>query len=251
MGKDPAFLFFPGDWLGGTITMTRHQKGAYMDLLMVQFNAGHMDAHMVNIVLGEKDFSELWEKVLRRKFKQDENGLFYNEKLEKEIVKRKNYTESRKTNLSSLSHMDKHMGGHMDSHMENGNGNRNKEEKKKEKKGVGKKEKTIAEKKPYADNVIMTEVEYEKLITKYGEQDTLWMINKLNSYKNSKGKKYKSDYSAILTWVVDSMLEFNTKRLKIIQGNGNNLKGPEAINEINRRVDEFYGAKEHTAVIHN
>jgi len=22
MGKDPAFLFYPGDWLGGTMTMT-------------------------------------------------------------------------------------------------------------------------------------------------------------------------------------------------------------------------------------
>ena len=42
MSKDPAFLFYPGDWLGGTMLMTRHHKGAYMDLLMAQYNNGHM-----------------------------------------------------------------------------------------------------------------------------------------------------------------------------------------------------------------
>lgn len=38
MAKDPAFLFYPGDWLGGTMGMSLTQKGAYFHLLMVQFN---------------------------------------------------------------------------------------------------------------------------------------------------------------------------------------------------------------------
>lgn len=111
MAKDPAFLFYPGDWLGGTMGYSRHEKGAYIDLLMCQFNNGHMDSHMVLTILGEKDYNELWENKLKRKFKVDSDGKFYNEKLEYEMVRRKNYTDSRKKNLS-----------HMVSHMENGNG---------------------------------------------------------------------------------------------------------------------------------
>lgn len=126
MAKDPAFLFYPGDWLGGTMGYSRHEKGAYIDLLMCQFNNGHMDSHMVLTILGEKDYNELWENKLKRKFKIDSDGKFYNEKLEYEMVRRKNYTDSRKKNLS---HMASHMETHMGVHMENGNGNRIKNKK--------------------------------------------------------------------------------------------------------------------------
>lgn len=36
MTKSPAFLFYPGDWLGGTLGMTLEEKGAYMELLILQ-----------------------------------------------------------------------------------------------------------------------------------------------------------------------------------------------------------------------
>lgn len=122
MAKDPAFLFFPGDWLGGTMTFTRSHKGAYMDLLMCQHSVGHMSLQEIRQVLGDSDFSEMWELVLKRKFKQDEDGKFYNQKLEDEIIKRKNFTESRSKNLSSKP---THMETHMEPLMENGNGNIN------------------------------------------------------------------------------------------------------------------------------
>ena len=48
MGKDPAFLFYPNDYIGGTMGMTFEEKGAYMDVLMMQFNRGHMTEHMEN-----------------------------------------------------------------------------------------------------------------------------------------------------------------------------------------------------------
>jgi hypothetical protein len=121
MSKDPAFLFYPGDWLGGTMLFNRHHKGAYMDLLMAQFNNGHMTVEEINIVLGEKD-EHLWESVLKPKFIQDYNGKYFNEKLEKEINKRKAFTESRKKNLKKE---DIHISPHMEPHMENGNGNGN------------------------------------------------------------------------------------------------------------------------------
>jgi hypothetical protein len=122
MAKDPAFLFYPGDWLGGTQTFTRAHKGAYMDLLMAQHSAGHMPIHDIQHVLGEKDFKEMWEQKLKSKFEQDSDGLFYNQKLEDEMIKRKKFTDSRKNNLTDKK---THMEQHMDVQMENGNGNIN------------------------------------------------------------------------------------------------------------------------------
>ncbi len=94
--KDPAFLFYPGDWLGGTMGMTFEEKGAYIEVLMLQFNRGHMTYHMISHVLGHKD--DLW-RAIQSKFEVDKNGLFYNKRLEEEQNKRIAYTTSRKKNI--------------------------------------------------------------------------------------------------------------------------------------------------------
>lgn len=67
------------------------------------------------------------------------------------------------------------------------------------------KEKNIKEspdKIAYADFVTMTEEEYRRLVDKHGEEKTARMIEVLDNYKGSIGRKYKSDYHAILNWVV-------------------------------------------------
>jgi hypothetical protein len=122
MAKDPAFLFYPGDWLGGTMTFSRSHKGAYMDLLMCQFNHGHMCIDDVKLILGV-DFDIMWESKLKSKFKTDPAGKFFNEKLENESIKRKTYTAGRNSNLKSLKKKPSHMSKHMESHMENENDN--------------------------------------------------------------------------------------------------------------------------------
>jgi hypothetical protein len=65
------------------------------------------------------------------------------------------------------------------------------------------KEVYIPAKVKYAEFVSMTEDEYNKLIQQYGEDLTKRMIDVLDNYKGASGKKYKSDYRAILNWVVD------------------------------------------------
>jgi len=102
MAKDPAFLFYPGDWLGGTMTFSRAHKGAYMDLLMAQFNVGHMTLDDIKSVLGA-DFDIMWDQKLKCKFKIDKNGNYFNEKLDTEIARRKNFTASRRDNLKGKS----------------------------------------------------------------------------------------------------------------------------------------------------
>lgn len=59
-------------------------------------------------------------------------------------------------------------------------------------------------KKPYAENVSMTESEYQKLVESHGQDKTDWMVRKLDNAKGANSKlKYTSDYRAILKWVVD------------------------------------------------
>ena len=57
----------------------------------------------------------------------------------------------------------------------------------------------------------MTEEEHAKLITEHGEEKVKEMIHVLDNYKGSKGKKYKSDYRAILSWVVEKVNEKGAK----------------------------------------
>lgn len=59
-----------------------------------------------------------------------------------------------------------------------------------------------AKKYKYADFVTLTRDEYAKLCSEHSEVGAKRMIEILNNYKGSKGKKYKSDYMAILNWVV-------------------------------------------------
>lgn len=92
MAKDPAFLFYPNDWLGGTLGMTFEQKGAYIELLMLQFNRGHMTEHMIGQTVGQ-----LFGQILD-KFVKDDAGLWYNPRLDEEKEKRINYVNSRKNN---------------------------------------------------------------------------------------------------------------------------------------------------------
>lgn len=110
MAKDPAFLFYPNDYIGGTMGMTFEQKGAYIELLMLQFNRGHMDSHMINHTVGQ-----LWH-VIKSKFTQDENGLWYNQRLDIEKTKRKAFSESRRNNIKGKNQFTQ---GHMTKHMEN------------------------------------------------------------------------------------------------------------------------------------
>lgn len=123
MGKDPAFLFYPGDWLGGTLGMTFEEKGAYMELLMLQFNRGHMSGHMIGQTVGQ-----IWDKI-SFKFLTDDKGLYYNERLDIEIDRRKRFVASRCNNINGVNQYTNktgHKEGHTTSHMENENEDINK-----------------------------------------------------------------------------------------------------------------------------
>jgi hypothetical protein len=95
--KNIAFLFYPNDWLGGTLGFTREHKGAYMDLIIFQYNNGPMTIDDIKDVLGP-DFDKMWERKLKIKFTFDK-GKYFNKKIEDVKEKQNNYSESRKNNL--------------------------------------------------------------------------------------------------------------------------------------------------------
>jgi hypothetical protein len=66
----------------------------------------------------------------------------------------------------------------------------------------------------YAEFVEMKESEYNKLVEEHGEPLTKKMIEVLDNYKGANGKKYKSDYRAILNWVVGKVKGEKNERNK-------------------------------------
>lgn len=65
------------------------------------------------------------------------------------------------------------------------------------------KENKTKEKIHFAEFVSMTNEEYAKLVKAHGKELTDQCIEILDNYKGATGKKYKDDYRAILSWVLE------------------------------------------------
>lgn len=64
----------------------------------------------------------------------------------------------------------------------------------------------------YAEFVTMTNDEYQSLIDRFGKNDTNRLVEILDNYKGSTGRKYQSDYRAILSWCVQRLGENRARR---------------------------------------
>lgn len=88
--------------------------------------------------------------------------------------------------------------------------------------------KTTKPKLALAEFVKMTEEEHQKLIDAHGEFATAKMIEILDNYKGANGKKYDSDYRAILKWVVDEYKTQEAKgKFKVITNNTIKMETPD------------------------
>jgi len=82
--------------------------------------------------------------------------------------------------------------------------------------------------------VFLSESELNKLNEEFASHEVEWILNKLNDYKASTGKKYKSDYAAINMWVkdafkkakIDFVKENNTSQVRLTTA----MQGIENIN---------------------
>jgi predicted GIY-YIG superfamily endonuclease len=89
MSKDPAFLFYPNDYLGGTMGFSFEQHGMYIMCLILQFNNGPFSYDRAqSLCIGK--FDEIKSKFTF------ENDVYFNKRLGEEINKRVSYCESRR-----------------------------------------------------------------------------------------------------------------------------------------------------------
>lgn len=88
--QDPAFLFYTSDFLAGVSDLTMEERGQYITLLCLQHQKGHLSKKNIGIAVPNATADTM------AKFKIDENGLYYNERLEIEINNRKAFTEKQR-----------------------------------------------------------------------------------------------------------------------------------------------------------
>lgn len=122
--KDPAVLFYTSDFLAGAALMTMKERGQYITLLCLQRERGHMTMKEM-----EKATGKLSDEV-KSKFTQDEDGKFFNLRMEKEIQKRDAHCKKQKENVSKRWNKPNEGVGNNDGNtmvlpLGNGNGNNN------------------------------------------------------------------------------------------------------------------------------
>lgn len=94
MAKDPAFLFYSSDFLNGVADLTMEERGQFITLLCLQHQKGTLTDKTIRLSLGSVSVDVL------SKFSKDKDGNFFNERLQEEIEKRIQFTESRRNNGS-------------------------------------------------------------------------------------------------------------------------------------------------------
>jgi len=92
MAKDPAFLFYPSDFLTGVTDLTLEERGQYITLLCLQHQKGVLSEKTIRLSVGKPSVDVI------SKFMKDEDGNYYNDRLAIEIEKRANFVDSRRNN---------------------------------------------------------------------------------------------------------------------------------------------------------
>ncbi len=177
MSKDPAFLFYSSDFLTGTALMSDEQIGKYIKLLCYQHQKGH---------LTERDMLKICsthDEDIFSKFEKDENGLYFNVRLQQEVEKRKAYSESRRQNRikKDMNNISNSYDKHMENENENVIVNRNSI---KNKKNLEKKEETIY--RSFA-HLKITTAEVDKIIADGWERKQVdEILDEIENYRNNK-----------------------------------------------------------------
>jgi uncharacterized protein YdaU (DUF1376 family) len=91
MAKDPAFLFYSSDFLSGVSDLTMEERGQYITLLCLQHQKGGKLSRKAMAIAVPNAAADVMAK-----FKEDEDGMFSNERLVKECIKRKEHSEKQR-----------------------------------------------------------------------------------------------------------------------------------------------------------
>jgi len=118
----PYVKFYSESFLTGVSSLTNEECGMYIKLLCLQHQTGHLDERTICLTCGIKSVSEI--PYVLKKFEQDEDGLYFNERMEKEIAKAEEYSESRLRNgklggRPKKTDLEKPCGSNSENHMDN------------------------------------------------------------------------------------------------------------------------------------
>ncbi len=203
MGKDPAVLFYTSDFLSSTQGLTMAEIGQLIKLICVQHQTGHLTKKSIKLSVGTVSRDVLGF------FELDENGLYYNKRLDDEVIRRAKYSESRQRNAKKRYENKNTYADASAMHIET----ETKTETKTETETVNEAENSIKKNKyGELENVELTEKQYEQLKEKFPKSYKK-CIDDLSYYIASKGDKYKSHYAVILSWnrgKSDDMSSFDT-----------------------------------------
>lgn len=139
--------------------------------------------------------SEKWEETKNKRSEAGKKSAEIRKQQKSTNSTSVNFVKSKSTNSTSVDFVKNKSTNSTVNVNDNVNVNVNKKENIKEKE----------QKIHFAEFVTMTNAEHEKLISTYSKEFADQCIEVLDNYKGSSGKKYKSDYRAILTWVVDEV----------------------------------------------
>ena len=79
---DPAYRLYTSDFLVRTHSMTDEQVGKFIRILCYQHQNGHLpEADMISFCKGR-------DELVFSKFAKDDAGLYYNEEMENEVIRR-------------------------------------------------------------------------------------------------------------------------------------------------------------------
>lgn len=96
--KDPAFLFYSGDFYVSTRTMLPEERACYLDLLIYQHQNGYIPDDIDRLALHCSGIAKATlEATLEAKFKRCDKG-WYNPRLSAVMAERQEYTEKQSIN---------------------------------------------------------------------------------------------------------------------------------------------------------
>lgn len=200
MGKNPAFLFYPGDWRRDTQVQmaSMETKGVWIEMLCCMWDAperGMLSGTIFELsrLLGcsEHVFNRSVDEIKRLKIADVTNChnevTIINRRMSREEKDRKNAVlrkraqrERQKSHTTVTSALSVTV----------------------TKKKI-KKKRTVSL--CFEKFVQMTDDEMLELINRIGEETAWKCIDKLSTYKGSTGKKYKSDYLTMFSWVIEAV----------------------------------------------
>jgi len=100
--KDPACLFYIDTWLSATAEMDSDVRGWYLNLILHQYDKKDLpnDIEKLAVLAGVKfsefeRFKQMYEQVLKQKFKQNENNRLENNFAKQIITNREQFKDKR------------------------------------------------------------------------------------------------------------------------------------------------------------